>query len=637
MTEDHDAEMELIEVEPGARKGRASVWWTATVGVLAVLIVVVVVVVTRAGDDGDADGADPAGEGGEDPATVSGGDDDQTSPEPQTDETPGEADSDAQPGDGSGDDATSAIGFDGPAGLSVARGAGEWLVPWGDGFLTFGFVYSGQPLPASDDGLDQLFPPEVVEAVLDSGATTIEEATDVLIEAGLYDAVVEIVDADPDLQEWLFSVPAPPPTFEMSRSSDGLEWEPVEGVRFPVGQNIHSVISDGTHLLVAGVVGADYEADDPGTLQVAITTDLASWEVHDLAGPDTTGLPDLVHAESWVGAAAIGPDGWLVTTATGYWLDEWTLLSPHVPELSGGWDVRADETGLTIDVFEPYDEVHLEDVEVDAETDGADDAAPAVVEPDDACCDVIDTIELSWDEIDIDWATWIRYREAENHSTSTWTAPWGSAPVETVVAGDVELGGVVGTDAGYVADGWRDDQGGPRSQILFSTDGREWTERTMPTAANVWLDQIFAVEGGVVVTTGDERTRAVWRAESDATGWQSVEIPGLPDDRWWGAWSFSSRPGIAAVVDLTEYPRFDEEFLHDEESATADDIEGAPGPEGPYPEPDFWLLATRDGLDWRLEDLEDPPLENSFPQHALINGDVVVVRLGDTWIRYTLD
>ncbi len=85
-------------------------------------------------------------------------------------------------------------------------------------------------------------------------------------------------------------------------------------------------------------------------------------------------------------------------------------------------------------------------------------------------------------------------------------------------------------------------------------------------------------------------------------------------------------------MDLQEYQWYE----GTDAGLEGDDVEADLGFEGPYPEPDFWLLATRDGIDWRLEDLDEPAPEQAYPQHALINGDTIIVRLGDAWRRYDL-
>ncbi|NIR41925.1 MAG: hypothetical protein GWN79_28105, partial [Actinobacteria bacterium] len=235
--DDSEADLEFVEPQAPERAGRSRMWWMAAGGVVLALVVVVIVLVARSGDGDDL--ADPAG--GDGPETVSGPDDTGDSGSPETDSSV----------DGGGEGGAGPIPFGGDdASISLARSAagGEWLVPWGDGYLSFGFVYSGQPLPAFDGSFQEFFPQEVVDLVLSSGVTTIEEATDLLVDAGLYETVVEIVMANPDLQEQIFSVPAPPPTFEVHRSADGLEWEPAAGIEFPF-VDIHHVLSDGTRLV----------------------------------------------------------------------------------------------------------------------------------------------------------------------------------------------------------------------------------------------------------------------------------------------------------------------------------------------------------------------------------------------------
>ena len=54
--------------------------------------------------------------------------------------------------------------------------------------------------------------------------------------------------------------------------------------------------------------------------------------------------------------------------------------------------------------------------------------------------------------------------------------------------------------------------------------------------------------------------------------------------------------------------------------------------------PDFWILATSNGTDCLLEDLDEGSEESGWwPQLAAVNGDVVVARLGEDWLRWTID
>ena len=105
-------------------------------------------------------------------------------------------------------------------------GGGDWLVPWRDGFLRFGLVFAPQPLPEFDGRFTDLFPPEVVETLEAAGATTIDEATDVLLEAGLYDQVVEIVTANPGVAGWLFGVEPPLPHSRSASRATGSTGSP---------------------------------------------------------------------------------------------------------------------------------------------------------------------------------------------------------------------------------------------------------------------------------------------------------------------------------------------------------------------------------------------------------------------------
>ena len=55
--------------------------------------------------------------------------------------------------------------------------------------------------------------------------------------------------------------------------------------------------------------------------------------------------------------------------------------------------------------------------------------------------------------------------------------------------------------------------------------------------------------------------------------------------------------------------------------------------------PDFWLVATTDGVDWLVVDLDDPdPRGDGFwPSTAAINGNRVLYRAADGWQLTTID
>ena len=125
-------------------------------------------------------------------------------------------------------------------------GGPQWVVPWGDGFISFGMIYDPQPISEFSEELAALFPAEIREAVQAAGATNIEEGMEALSEAGLLDQATEIVLDNPDVYDSIYGVPVPP-RFEAQTSSDGLEWTDLDGFSLPAGgESISQVASDGS-------------------------------------------------------------------------------------------------------------------------------------------------------------------------------------------------------------------------------------------------------------------------------------------------------------------------------------------------------------------------------------------------------
>jgi hypothetical protein len=479
----------------------------------------------------------------------------------------------------SGREATGAtddgLAADVPASESASYYGGDsWLVPWADGFLDISLTYNPPPLPEITDEIAAGLPVELLDAIEVSGATTVDDVYRLIDENELWELVEGIESEDhEDPLAWMYQVEPPPPTMEIRRSSDGTSWETLDDVSIPGGESIVGVASDGAHLVVATQTW-DYgdELEPPRTsMYVATTSDLEAWDIHELPSADPGSVPEHVQLETGLGGVAIGDAGWLALGNTWAWLDEWSLLSGVLGDTGEGWNTRADESGLTVEIYAPFDGEFAEDTEYgavdetgdavegeegDVIVDGGDDAVYPAVHPEELeCCEIAETLFLGWDDLGVDYATWQQYHEGEGGgTTTTWTATWGADPVETVLETDIELGSVVGSDSGFVALGWGRREGG--TNVLFSEDGRTWVERSSPAeGAGIWIDSIAAVDGGIVATGSTEYAPGtlVWQATSDATDWELVDVPGLDADTWFGLYSQASSPGVAAFVDLADY------------------------------------------------------------------------------------
>ena len=678
-------------------------------GFLAVAIVLLVVALTTGGDDpsGETVTADPTDE----PATEP---DEDAADQPAPDS---DADSAGDQREESGDEgiATEDAG-DEMAASELAHGGGEWLVPWQDGFLRFGFVFQPQPLPELDGRFADLFPPEVRETIEAAGATTIDDAMQALEDAGLIGQVFEILDANHEVADWFYGVEPLPPAFEAAISPDGLDWTPIDGVTVPGGEGIAWVQSDGSHLVVAS-----HRYDEMGfgnsTPSVAVTSDLRDWEVHEITVDVGDDVPDVVRVDTSIGGLAIRPDGWIAATNTYTFIDDYALVPDDIREQaeSGAWwDLTAEDAGLRVDLYESeYEIIFDENGEFVEEVHNED------------CCDLIESRVLSWESLGLDRATWDEYRAEGGGSTmAVWIAPWGAPPVEHQLPPEHgSIGSLVATNEGFMAVSWPPEtEGSPLmgNDLLFSTDGRTWNAVGFGGTGIDYIDQLVPVDGGVIATGSNELGQSVLLGAGDGTGWRSVDIPGIPDNTW--IW-FNAGSGPAGIVDATDYSIYDDchfgeelflefdlpghllffsvfpdgtnvfieelggggffdlfsvvrypdgtpEFMvlddatgevafvdpdsgdevvrmpaddliaaYEAEAARSEDVPAvceSLGDDGPGVVADFWLVATVDGLDWLVEDLDESGLQMDYPQQAAINGNVVVARVGELWISRTI-
>ena len=321
-------------------------------------------------------------------------------------------------------------------------------------------------------------------------------------------------------------------------------------------------------------------------LQVAVTSDLRDWEIHDITGTAGENVPDSVQVHTSLGGVALGADGWVAATNTYAYIDEWAILPEDIRETDGWWELSADESGLTVEIFAdfPY-AVPLREVGEEGEI---------VVEDyyedyDGDCCDPTETRLLSWDEVGIDYVTWQKYREAGNGSMTVWSASWGEAPAQTPLQYG-SFGLLTSTDAGFLAISWTDEHDG--NILLFSTDGRSWTEVASPSGSNTWVDQLVAVDGGVVATVSGPTGQVILLGDSDGTNWREVDVPGVGDNTW--IW-FNPTSGAATIVDVTDYSEFEECYGFDETLVVEIDL----------PDHFVFMVSWPDGTELSVENYAD--------------------------------
>ncbi|GJM39133.1 MAG: hypothetical protein DHS20C19_25000 [Acidimicrobiales bacterium] len=674
----------------------------AVAAVVLLILGVAGVVAFLSSDDPDVSVASPEGDDGsivqgveslgDDPATPGNGD---TQPVTTTVAPPATGNE------------TDAIGS--ASDVGVDWGGGDWVVAWGDGFLSFAQVFEPSDLTLEElfPDIRDLFPAEIVEVVEASGAVTLEEQIDAVTEAGLLEEATAIFTEHPDLLDAFNQVQSGGTYRTVAQvSPDGETWTDLPDFGFPSGNDFaQQVVSDGTHLVVVDQTWTD----DGGTaISVAQTTDLETWTVTEIPLAADTGPPH-VTVDVWAGGLAIGADGWYLTVNENTYVDLWSLVPEWVFDEIGdrGYGFEATAAGIEVVI---YDDIWAVDFEGGGV--GVDEVPTTTLAPPERGLEVEAPepppfeepevlLTVSWDELPL---TFEEYQEQqfESGGAVAWLGSFDGALSQATVPDEAADGccSVIGTDAGFLAQSWHED--GPT--VFFSPDGMSWSPVTLPAGIG-WINALAAVEGGVVLI---DESSGVWRGDADGSGWQAVTVDGLPENA--SIWLRpSSGRGVATILDAATYDwepqeatyeaviehdgfeivienntdgsgfvtiteiatgvvvldEFVEEtgnddapsfVLTDEDAGTftfldADDevivvvpieaivntvsdaedaareFEGDAIAEPDLYVPDAWLIASRDGLTWHVEDLSDDPADGFFGQ-AAINGDTVVLR---TW------
>jgi hypothetical protein len=548
-----------------------------------------------------------------------------------------------------------------PAGAGGAPEYGEWATPWRDGFIVGAQSYTPQPLPDElPEEIVALFPPEVVELFDGELPPTISEATAMLSEAGLLDVVTDILAANPEASDAIYSVPVADdgPTLDVRFTTDGVTWEPIEMTLPPGASYFPGVTTVGDRLAIA------YTTVDPatgmnvdGTVRVASTADLVNWDVQEVVTPPPpVTFPAGIRWSTDVADFAANESGWALSVHGGVSVDPAALLPEEArADLEGdvGYGMSNDSSGITIE-----------------RTVG----------------DTVETDRYTWEELGIgpDVAA---YLGDQGYQPNLWTSTWAGTPTLTGV--EAGFGQLVATAAGFLRIG---------DDVRFSPDGETWTTVELPVDdASVSGSLVF--DGGVVLLVSDFDDGRTEFLRVDETGGSPVllDIPGLPANIQSG---YPAAPRDAILIDASEPPppppplvvEYDGHRLTldnatgsveivdlatddvvgeadvrdfggesegnvvlDEAGVTVTDpttgevlvvipaeaLEAAssemrPGTEYEY-SPDLWLLASRDGEQFLIDDLDDSVGPESPMVGALAsNGSTVLAQIDDEWVVYDL-
>ena len=483
----------------------------------------------------------------------------------------------------------------------------EWIVPWDDGFLAGSFVYP-------DDG----------------GATTVRARF----------------------------------------TTDGDSWEPVE-ITMPPGMIGSSRITTAGDRFV--MVALHDLTADAHVYRVASTADLLNWSVQDFdvpgPRPPQSDQSELGGSFPVMGSFAANETGWAFEVRRSY-TEDVAVATLGDDIRTGGYQIRSDDNGFTVAV------------------NGADGSPPT---PD-------TTFEYTWGEVGIG-PEGVPFMTGEIPASRTWAATWDGTPAVSATAvpsgptlassegfvrwndqtwfsadgltwSATPLPDPTGTvqnafpiEGGFVAivstqdgtyDLYRlDERGGnPRPLALADVPERFATGfagQTLPglqspqaSVALLYPGPNMSMLPPLIIDKDGyryvERSRniSVINLTTGETLHTFTRLDGPPGaDTWFGLSSGAltltdpATETVLAQIPLEELQtaRNAQQQALGLETAGDESVE------------DFWLLASRDGERFLLE-----PLRSSDPDtnelagvfDASTNGDIVLVRLGDEWIRYDL-
>ncbi len=232
------------------------------------------------------------------------------------------------------------IGAESEAGESEV----EWVVPWQEGFLASRFNFTPQPLPSElPEEVTALFSQEVLDLFADGLPATIQEATEMLSEAGLLEEVTTVLADNPEANDAVFSVGnAQGPDNDVVFSADGVDWAPIDFTTPEGTFGLYGVQSTGTRLALATQTynpppeGAEFgRFDEVGDIIVATTTDLVNWDITTVdVAKRPAGLPDVFFYSVSPGELAINDDGWVLPVTAFSDIEIETLLPDDVRDRS---------------------------------------------------------------------------------------------------------------------------------------------------------------------------------------------------------------------------------------------------------------------------------------------------------------
>lgn len=552
-------------------------------------------------------------------------------------------------------------------GVDTTAPAGDLvqLLPWRDGFLRIAVLTEPQPLGPIPEEISALFPDEVLALFPDGLPPTIEEATAILSEAGLLDEVTAVLSEHPEASEAIYATEAPPSTLVAGFTTDGASWTTSE-MTMPGGYPGSFTVS-GDRLVTSstGPVGDDGQLE----VTVAWTDDLATWNETsiDVVATESDVTPPF-HQETYVNSIAVAGDRWVARVERHVWVDYESLLPADVrAELNDsqfGYGMSTSDTGLTIDI-ERADGPPQSYVFTWVELGYEDDPGVGFADIDSSQTLLVGTLDGGAEEIpapaggnaygNVIAGASEFYLVGEHLSASadgrTWSRVDG-VPTDRYVASVVPLtnGDLFIMEASTGNEAWlRND--GSFTQVELPDLGLPYgLWNSNPTGA--WVvdlgDQGYFEEPpepitvvveyeGYELAVTDGPDGSTYELADATTGEMIVDgVVGPGGDDRDSIWEFDEETGTTTVVIRdaagAEVVRIPGALLTDAYNAAYESNSGSSV--GPAEEwtPDFWLIATADGVDWLTLDVPDPtPDGSSWPTSAALNGRTVLYQTPDGW------
>ena len=512
---------------------------------------------------------------------------------------------------------------------------------------------------------------DVLDLIVPDLPMPIDEAFERISMAGHDDLIEAAFNESPEVMEALYGDPGSA-NVELEFSTDGTDWEPIE-VALPDG------VSDISQLTTVGdrlvIVSQTYpmvaEQNCCASPEVAVHTsaDLTTWTSQVLPTSGRDDLPSSVMIHRWPSQIAVQGDRWMLALEGNIEVDVESLVSQEVRErmVAEGWGYGPSADGVTVELFGEEDIIETIDFTW----------AELGVSP-----ELADELSNGGHSVEIWTATWDGtptvaanpYSETHPGGTvialgsgfmtsgsnpafsldgSTWE-PMPSAPA------DAWISAVLAVDDGVVA--FAD---GPSGPLTYRVDASlTWTpieipgapERFYPAFGNGRASGAVVVDAGVfdmpepepveisvpagdfTLVLNDGPSGQTYRVLDAAGGVVTTET-----------WSYDQTSEEFEETGPFEFLRYEEtgitalspddgsvlfEIGHNELSRAYDEAYGFDEQEMEEPEMDPWLLATADGTNWLIEQLDADPMY--WQIQTARNGSTVIVNAGGEWVAYEL-